>query len=385
MTVHARITNIETFLVPPRWLFVRLDTDAGVVGWGEAGCPNRVRAVTGAIEDLAPLLIGESPFAVERHWQRLWQSGFFRGGPILASAIAGLDQALWDVVGKIRDAPVHELLGGPVRDRLRVYAWIGNELNNDEPAQLAAEAVEKMNLGYTAVKCTVPSLDPLASRADIAAVGDQLRAVREAVGPSIDIALDCHGRTTTAVSRLLLEELASMNPLFIEEPFLPEYTDNLTQLAAGTSIRIATGERLHSRWDVKAVLGSGISILQPDVSMAGGISEMLRIAAIAETWDIDVVPHCAIGPLALAASLQVCFAAKCASLQEQDADFYPDYYHRYVSNVDMFDLKGGYFGRPEGPGLGILINEASVRGAVGSEELWEPPRWTLRDGAVAEW
>jgi galactonate dehydratase len=187
------------------------------------------------------------------------------------------------------------------------------------------------------------------------------------------------------VARLLLEEIASMNPLFVEEPFLPEYTDNLAQLAAGTSVRIATGERLHSRWDVKAVLGSGISVLQPDVSMAGGISETMRIATIAETWDIAVVPHSAIGPLALASSLQVCFAAQSASLQEQDADFYPDYFRRYVANPEMFAMKDGYFARPEGPGLGLVIHEDAVRAAVDSEELWAPPIWTHHDGAVAEW
>ena len=271
-----------------------------------------------------------------------------------------------------------------MRDRIPAYAWIGNDLNDDEPSQLAAEAV-KTKLGYTAVKCTVPSLDPLASPRDIAVVGDQLRAVREAVGRSIDIALDCHGRTTTAVACLLLAELTTMDPLFVEEPFLPEFTDNLAQLAAGTSIRIATGERLHSRWDMKMVVGSGISILQPDVSMAGGISEMMRIAAIAETWDIALVPHCAIGPLALAASLQVCFAANGAWLQEQDADFYPDYFKRYVVNVDTFALREGGFLPPKQPGLGLIIDEDAVRSAVGSEELWAPPLWNHRDGAVAEW
>lgn len=385
MRASLRITSVETFLVPPRWLFVRVGTDGGVVGWGEAGCPNRVRAVTGAIEDLSPLLLGENPLTVERHWIRLWQSGFFRGGPILSSAIAGLDEALWDIIGKARDAPVYELLGGPVRDRLRVYAWIGNELNDDDPGDLAAEALDKVARGYTAVKCTVPSLDALASPGDIASVGAQLRAVREAVGPSVGIALDCHGRTTTAVARLLLAELEDMKPLFVEEPFLPEYTDNLAQLASSTPIRIATGERLHSRWDVKAVLGSGISVLQPDVSMAGGISESRHIATLAETWDIALVPHCAIGPLALAASVQFGFSTKSVWLQEQDADFYPHYFRRYVANSDVFKLDEGGFRPPPEPGLGLVIEEGAVREAVGSEELWEPPLWTHRDGSVAEW
>jgi galactonate dehydratase len=301
----VKITDISTFLVPPRWLFLRIETNEGITGWGEPVVEGRAETVRTAVAELSDLLIGEDPLRIEDHWQVLTRGGFYRGGPVLSSAVAGIDQALWDIAGKTYGAPVHQLLGGPVRDKARVYAWIGG----DEPQDVADQAREQVESGFTAVKMNASGrMEPIETLAATRAIVGRVAAVRDAIGPDRDLVVDFHGRMSTAMSRRLLPLLEPLSPLFVEEPALPEYSSDLARLVEHTTVPLATGERLYSRWDFRDVLTSGIAVVQPDVSHAGGISEVRRIAALAEAHDVTLAPHCPLGPIALAASLQLAFA-----------------------------------------------------------------------------
>lgn len=383
--MSVKITRMETFLVPPRWVFLRVETDEGVVGWGEPVVEGRAGTVRAAVEESAELLLGEDPLRIERHWQTLTKGTFYRGGPVLSSAVAGVDQALWDIAGKVYGVPVYQLLGGPVRDRARVYAWIGGDGLED----LTEQALAQVESGFTAVKMTgSASMEPLERPAHLDAVVQRVARAREAIGPDRDIAIDFHGRMTTALARQVLRELEPLRPMFVEEPTLPEFSRDLRGLVAHTSIPLATGERLYSRADFRDVMPTGVSVVQPDVSHAGGISELRRIAAYAEAWDVLIAPHCPLGPVALAASLQLDFACQNFLIQEQSIGIH---YHAgaelldYVVDPTPFRFTDGYASAPVKPGLGIEVDEAAVRRASEQGHRWRSPRWTHRDGSFAEW
>ncbi|MER5641448.1 galactonate dehydratase [Kitasatospora sp. NPDC002227] len=380
-----RITELETFLVAPRWLFLRISTDEGVTGWGEPVVEGRAETVRAAVHELAELLVGADPLRIEHHWQRLTKGGFYRGGPVLSSAVAGIDQALWDIAGKAYGVPVHQLLGGHVRDSVRVYAWIGG----DEPAEVAEAARAQAEAGFTAVKMNGSAqLRPIDTPARTQEVADRVAAVREVLGRERDVAVDFHGRMSTAMSRRVLPLLEPLHPLFVEEPVLPEHSDQLRRLADATSIPLAVGERLYSRWDFREVLASGIAVAQPDVSHAGGISELRRIAALAETYDVTMAPHCPLGPIALAASLQLAFTTPNFLIQEQSLGIH---YNRggdlldHLLDPTPFRFTDGHASLPTGPGLGIEIDEKAVRRAAETGHRWRNPVWSHPDGGFAEW
>ncbi|MHA6765658.1 galactonate dehydratase [Streptacidiphilus sp. PAMC 29251] len=379
-----KITKMETFPVPPRWLFLRIETDEGVIGWGEPIVEGKAETVAAAVHELADQLVGSDPLRVEEHWQRLTKGGFYRGGPILSSAVAGIDQALWDIKGKACGLPVHELLGGPVRDRVRVYTWIGGR-DAEELADSARSAVEA---GFDAVKFgPAAQLAPLDTPERVRDIVAHTQAVREAVGDRIDIALDFHGRASTAMARRVLPLLEEYLPLFAEEVVLPEYSDDLGVITRSTSIPIATGERLYSRWDFKEVLRSGVAVVQPDLSHAGGISEVRRIAAMAEAHDVLLAPHCPLGPIALAASLQIDFATPNVLIQEQSLgiQYGGNELLDYLVDPRVFAFQQGYVERPLGLGLGIEVDEAAVRRAAETGHRWRNPQLRHRDGSFAEW
>lgn len=389
-----KITAVDSFLVAPRWVFVRIRTDEGLTGWGEAGGEARPRAVSAATQEMADYLVGEDPFSIERHWQVLTKGAFYRGGAIISSAVAGIDQALWDIAGKALGVPVYTLLGGAVRDRMRVYAWIGGDRTGDySPEDIAREAREQIGLGFSALKMNASSeMELVDSPAKTEAVVERLSAVREAIGASCDIAVDFHGRISRPMSRRLLPMLEPFRPLFVEEPCLPEYPEGFRELAHLSSIPIATGERLFSRWDYKHVLDSGIAIVQPDPSHAGGISETRRIATMAEAYDIALAPHSAIGPIALASCLQIDFASPNALIQEQGIGYADPGTDRtgsdildYLVDRSVFEFSDGFVSRPTAPGLGIEVDEGAVERAATVGQDWRPPPFTHRDGSRAEW
>jgi galactonate dehydratase len=380
-----KITGVETFAVAPRWLFCRIATDDGAVGWGEPIVEGRAETVRAAVHELADYLIGQDPLAIEDHWQVLSKGGFYRGGPVLSSAVAGIDQALWDIAGQVYGAPVHALLGGPVRERVRMYTWVGG----DEPSEIGEAVAEKISQGFTAVKmngCSV--LSRLATVRETDDMLARLQAARDALGPDNDVAVDFHGRVSAANARRVLPLMEPLHPLFVEEPVLPEHAGKLGPLVAASSVPIAMGERCYHRGEFTGPLLAGVSVVQPDISHAGGISEVRRIAALAEVHDAVLAPHCPLGPIALAASLQVAFATPNFLIQEQSLGIHYNVGNDlldYLVDPSVFQFVDGHVQRPTAPGLGIQVDEAAVRRADETGHRWRSPLWRHRDGSFAEW
>ncbi|MEV0718963.1 galactonate dehydratase [Asanoa sp. NPDC050611] len=372
-----RIISVETFLVPPRLLFLRIGTDTGIVGWGEPIVEGRARTVRAAIDEMASLLLGADPRRIEDLWQTMTRGTFYRGGPVLSSAVAGVDQALWDITGQALGAPVHALLGGAVRSRVRVYA----AAHGPTPAALAADATRLVALGYTAVKIGPPgSLSYLPAPHELVA---RVAAVRAAVGPSIDVALDLHGRASLPFSRRLLPLLEPHFPLFVEEPVRPEYADQVAALAG--PVPLALGERLYDRRAFRAVLDAGVAVVQPDPSHAGGISEVRRIAAVAEMYDAVVAPHCPLGPIALAACLQLDATIPNFLVQEQSLGVHAPADIPFVRDPSVFAMSEGHLRVLTDPGLGIEVDEDAVRAADRVGHDWRAPIDHHTDGSFAEW
>lgn len=380
-----KISRIETFLVPPRWLFVRVETDTGVVGWGEPVLEGRAETVRAAVEQLAEGLIGQDAERIEDHWQIMTKSGFYRGGPVFSSAVSGIDQALWDIAGKSLGVPVHRLLGGHVRDKIRMYSWVGG----DEPSEVADAISEQVEAGFTAVKMNANGkTSRISTTREIDAIVGRLATAREVLGDDRDVALDFHGRFTAANVRRIAPHLEQYHPLFLEEPVLPEYNHLLPSIVESTSTPIATGERLFSRADFHPVLQAGIAVAQPDLSHAGGISEVRRIAALADMYDVLLAPHCPLGPIALASCLQIGFSTPNYLIQEQSMGIH---YNQgagvldYVADRSDLKITDGYIDLLTKPGLGIDVDEAAVREADKSGHAWRGPVWRHPDGSFAEW
>jgi galactonate dehydratase len=377
---------MELFKIQPRWLFLRVETDDGLVGWGEPVIEGRADTVRAAVEEFAGYLIGKNPMTIEDHWQVMYRTGFYRGGPEVMSAIAGIDQALWDIKGKFYGAPVYDLLGGSCRDKLRVYRWIGG----DRPSEIVAGAKEAAADGYSAVKMNgTEEMQYIDSFKKIQAVCDRVAAIRDALGFNMDIAVDFHGRVHKTMAKVLARELDQFRLMFIEEPVLPQNNEALREIARYTSTPIATGERMFSRWEFKNLLQDGyVDIIQPDLSHAGGISECKKIAAMAEAYDVAVAFHCPLGPVALAACVQTDFCTPNACLQEQSLGIH---YNKggelrdYLADPAVFTYKDGYIDIPGGPGLGVEINEEHVRRQAQIPHNWKNPIWRNDDGTPAEW
>jgi galactonate dehydratase len=381
-----KITNIVTYIVPPRWLFVKIETDEGITGWGEPVIEGRAATVDAAVKELSSYLIGKNPLHIEDHWNVMYRGGFYRGGPILMSAIAGLDQALWDIKGKFYNAPVHELMGGACRDSIRVYSWIGG----DRPSDVGKAAREVVDRGFTAIKMNATEeLQYVDSHEKVDQVLERVAAIREAVGNYVGIGIDFHGRVHKPMAKILVKELEQFRPMFIEEPVLPENNEALREIANLTSTPIATGERMFSRWDFKNLLQDGyVDIIQPDLSHAGGITECKKIASMAEAYDVAVAPHCPLGPIALAACLQLDATSYNAFIQEQSLGIHYNQGNDlldYIVDPSVFKYEDGMVKIPKGPGLGIEINEDYVKRMAEVGHDWKNPIWRHKDGSVAEW
>jgi galactonate dehydratase len=379
-----KLAKIETFAVPPRWLFVRVETDEGAVGWGEASLEGHVEAVEGVFASFRDRFLGRDGTAIEDIWQVAYRGGFYRGGPVLMSALSGLDQALWDLKGRALGVPVWQLLGGRVRDRVECYAWIGG----DKPDEVAEGARARKAQGFRALKMNATAeLKWLASPRDLDAVVERAAAVK---AEGLDIGLDFHGRVHKAMARRLAERLQEIEPLFIEEPLLSENIEGLEQLSRMTNIPIALGERLFTRWDFKPFLERGIvDIIQPDLSHAGGISEVKRIAAMAEAYDVGLAPHCPLGPIAFAACLQVAVSTPNFVIEEMSLGIhYNTEGHdllSYLKDKTVFALTDGHVQAPMGPGLGIALDEALIRDLARDAKPWRNPIFRVPDGSFAEW
>lgn len=381
-----KITSFSTWIVPPRWLFLKIETDEGLVGWGEPVIEGKAHTVEAAVHEMMDYVVGRDPSRIEDIWQELYRGAFYRGGPILMSGLAGIDQALWDIKGKKFGAPVHDLLGGACRDRIRVYQWIGG----DRPSDVGKAALEAQKNGATAVKMNgTEEMQIVDSHKKIDELVARVAAIRESCGPYFDIGVDFHGRVHKPMARIIGRELEQFNLMFIEEPVLSEHIEELAEIRRHCNIPIATGERMFSRYEFKRLFESGaVDIIQPDLSHAGGITECRKIAAMAEAYDVALAPHCPLGPIALAACLQVDAVSYNAFIQEQSLGIH---YNQgsdlldYLVDSGVFECSEGMVAIPDGPGLGVEINEETVERMAKEGHRWRNPVWRHKDGSVAEW
>jgi galactonate dehydratase len=372
-----RITKLETLLVKPRWLFLKIHTDAGLVGLGEPILEGRALTVAQAVAELEPYLLGKDPTRVVHHWQAMYKHAFYRGGPILTSALSGVEQALWDLAGKAVGLPVYRLLGGPLRDRIKVYAHC-HGATDEAAAQRARELVAQ---GFLALKTGVAGGRPariVETPGFVACVVARFAAIREAAGAEVDIAIDFHGAVSPQTAGVLIKALEPYQPMFIEEPVQCQNVDVMADLARKTHIPIATGERIFTKWGFREILEKrAASILQPDISHAGGIFEGRLIAGMAEAYYAAIAPHCPLGPISLAAGIQLDAAIPNFLAQEQ------------VSLGDgylktPFVVKDGYIDLPTGPGLGIELDDEALADKLGHD--WRNPQtYHPDDGAAIDW
>lgn len=381
-----KITALKTYAVPPRWLLLKIETDEGLSGWGEPVLEGHARTSAAKIDEYAGFLIGLDPMRIEDIWQMLYRNGCYRGGPILMSAISGIDMALWDIKGRHLGVPVHSLLGGPVRDRIRSYRWIGG----DRPDALEKGAAALLAEGFDACKCNVcEEMQIVDTHRKVDEVVQRLGTLREAVGASMDLAFDFHGRVHAPMAKILLRELEGLHPMFVEDAVVSAHIDVMADLARSTTIPLAIGERLHSRYDFKRVFETrAAGVINPDTAHVGGISEMVRIGSWAEAYDVALAPHCPLGPVALAACLQVGAVCHNACIQETSIGMH--YNHgddvmEYVLPEKGFDLRDGFLVIPDRPGLGIEVDEKKVEEMAKAGHDWRAPVWRHSDGSIAEW
>lgn len=376
------VTDYETFEVPPRSLLLKIETDEGIVGWGEPVLEGRAQSAASAVKKLMDTyIVGSDPRDIELLWQQMYRSGFYRGGPILMSALSGIDQALWDIKGKWLDVPIYELLGGKARERIQLYAHVGGST----PAEVAASVNRRVSEGFTAVKGG-PGVDweRLDTPAALTQAKQHVQAMREAAGDEIGIMLDFHGKPSKTMAKRIVKTLEPFDPMFYEELVVPEKNHALAEIGSHTTIPIATGERMYSRWDFRDLLNRGIvDVLQPDVAHAGGITELRKIASMAEAYDVTIAPHSPLSAVALAACIQVDACTHNALIQEQIVlnDDVPN----YLTDMSLFDIDDqGCIPLPSEPGLGIEVDEAYVR-EMETENAWDAPIMHYMDGAIAEW
>ncbi len=373
-----RITEVEPILVAPSWVFVKISTDAGIVGWGEALGDKAVTVFT-AVTELSRYLVGQNPLRIEHHWQAMYRGAFWRGGPILNAAISGVDIALWDILGKALGQPIWQIMGGRCRDSVRLYLSPGGR-TPEQMGQRAASAVER---GFTALKwCpTASQAVPVLTGAEGARDAEaQVAAVREAVGDTVDILLDFHGQLSPAMAVVYAKAVEPYRPMFIEEPVLPEHARELPRIAQATLVPIATGERVFTKYGFRPILAAGgVAMLQPDLGACGGLTEARKIAAMADAYGVGIGPHNAYGPILTMAALHLDMSIPNFVVQE----------HQEQTSmgqgifVEPLRSEGGRVAPPDGPGLGVEIDENAVRSRAFTPH--DLPILTNEDGSIADW
>lgn len=385
-----KIISYETFIVAPRWGFLKIVTDEGIVGWGEPSLEGRTHTVHACVDEMMEYLIGKDPFDIELHWNYLHRSSFYRGGPVMMSALSGIDQALWDIKGKALGVPAYELIGGKCRNKIKTYSWIGG----DRPDDVVNMAKDRAAKGFSAIKMNgTDELNFIDNFSKVDALLERVQSLRDAMGKDFGIGIDFHGRVHKPMAKILMRELEPMKPMFVEEPVLAEhFSESIHEIAQYGAIPIATGERLHTRWEFKELLKhGGVDIIQPDVCHCGGITELKKIASMAEAYDVALAPHCPLGPIALASSVHIDTTCQNAIIQEQSVGIH---YNKgcdvldYINNKQVFEFDSGYCMNLEGDGLGIDIDEDFMRDQAvkaKSQPAWRNPHWTNEDGSFAEW
>ena len=395
-----KITKLEILRVPPSWVWIKIHTDEGITGLGEPYLENHADAVIAEVHRLEPFLIGQDPTRIEHLWQVMYDSGLgYKGGPIKMSALSGIDIALWDIAGKAAGLPIHRLLGGAVRDRIKMYRATGGQLPHFiEPGQpyragyagrdpgdrnnpqTWADAAHTLvhDWGFRALKAHFGPGDGLEVTSHVARFGELFAAVREGAGPDVDVAVDIHN-PHPAIAMQMIEVLAPHRPLFIEEPMPIERVDALVEIARRTSAPLAAGERWMGKWIFFDALSRGaLSVLQPDICHAGGITECRKIANMGEAAFAKVALHCPLSPIALAASIQLDATLPNFLVQEHNevldyrADGHTYFGKGYLKAPFVLDADG-CVAVPTLPGLGIELDEA------GMQEIMQRP-WSSQRG-----
>jgi galactonate dehydratase len=366
-----KVTKLETFLVKPRWLFLKVHTNAGLVGLGEPIVEGRARTVAEAVGEIEPYLVGKDPRRVVHHWQAIYRHAFYRGGPVLTSALSGIDMALWDIKGKALGVPVYELFGGPTRERVRVYAH----------AKTPKQVKQLKDRGFTAFKTNPAKRRPsryVETPGEIGYAAEKFAELRTAAGDDCDVAIDFHGAISPATAKLLIKALEPHQPMFVEEPCQAQNHDVMAEIARGTHLPIATGERVFTKWGFREVLEKrAATILQPDLCHAGGITEVRLIAGMAEAYYAAIAPHNPLGPISLAAGVQL--AASIPNFLCQEQVSLGEGYLKLP-----FTVRDGYLDLPNGPGLGIEIDEDAIAGKIGHDWHGEES-YDADDGSVVDW
>lgn len=392
-----RIDRIETAKVAPRWGLLRILTSQGLEGFGEFTVEGQLDAAEAAVREMAEFFVGEDAAEVKRLVRGRYDQSFYHGGPHYMSALGGIEMALWDIRGKALGQPVYSLLGGKVRDKVKVYRWAGG--NNNSPEAAAEEAARVVGEGARAIKMNAcPPLAAIDTYGGIAAAVARARAVRDAVGPGVDVAFDFHGRCNVPMARHLVRELEFANPLFYEEPVRPDYNRWLPEIAALTHVPIATGERMFTVAEFSDVVAAKAAhILQPDLVHAGGIANCAEIAALAEANGIAFAPHCPLSPIAFMACLQVVVQSRAGWILEWSKGIHynasgasgeVDPWLRYIVEKDweQFSLDAdGHLSVPQLAGLGVRIDWDEVQRAARSEVVWRDAVMHLADGTIANW
>ena len=368
---NLKVTQLETFLVKPRWMFLKVHTNAGIIGYGEPITEGRALTCREAVKEIEPYLIGKDPRRVAHHWQAIYRHAFYRGGPILTSALSGIDQALWDIKGKALGVPVYELLGGPTRDRVRVYA------HSNTPESMKRD----MQKGFTAFKTGPAKRRParyIETPAAVQYAAERFAELRKTVGNEVDIAIDFHGAISPATAKLLIKAIEPYQPMFVEEPCQAQNHDVMADIARGTFLPIATGERVFTKWGFREVLEKKAAVvLQPDLCHAGGITEVRLIAGMAEAYYATVAPHTPLGPISLAAGVQMAASIPNFLCQEQVS-----LGEGYLKKP--FTVHNGYLDLPSGPGLGIELDENAMADKIGHD--WRNQEsYDAEDGSVVDW
>lgn len=382
-----KITKLELLKVRPRWMFLKMYTDTDLVGLGEPVLEGHCTSVEAVVREFEEYLIGKDPMQIEHHVQALYRGGFYRGGPLMLSAISGIEQAMWDIKGKFYNCPVWEMLGGKVRDKIRMYTHIkrtavAGDFSVDEMLNITDE---RLQAGYTALKYSIiPPIRAIDTPQNLMGHIARFAAVRERIGDSVDLAIDFHGRVSPAMALRLAEELKPYRPFFIEEPCLPENVDCMVNIARSTSIPIAAGERLFGKWQFRELLEKqAVAVVQPDICHCGGIFEGRKIALMSELYFGSIAPHNPLGPISLAACLQVDACSPNFLVQEHPGN--PDGGDLGVGYLkEPFVMKNGYIDVPTKPGLGVELDEDALKEKL-YDGKWTTPRQYFEDGSNADW
>lgn len=384
--LNLRVTEViphVLFAGRTNLIFVEVRTNAGITGLGEASLEGKTEAVAGAIHDIAEYLIGQDPTRIEHHWQTIYRHSFWRGGVVIGSAISGIEQALWDILGQALGVPVYDLLGGRVRDRVRLYA---NGPRGDTSEEIAESCVRIVEAGWGALKLVPFEAVPgVAGQRELREARRRLGMIRDAVGWEVDILIDCHGRLTPTSAVQMAEALDEFDIYFFEEPVLPEDPRALAEVAASISIPVATGERLFTKWGFRDVLELGAAaVLQPDLAHCGGIWEARKIAAAAEVSYVGVAPHNPYSWLLTMASIHLDFATPNFLIQEFLIDHPPDVERLFAQPFTW--LPGGWVEPPTAPGLGVQLDWDAIHAheQLPYRKTYQPSLWHV-DGSVADW